>query len=41
MLGNAGDRAMGRLKFFDERKQYGFIVENGSNKDVFVHLDDI
>lgn len=31
----------GRLKFFDEAKNYGFIVMDEDNSDIFVHFDDI
>lgn len=27
----------GTVKFFNQRKGYGFIVDNESGKDVFVH----
>jgi cold shock protein len=27
----------GTLKFFNEKKGYGFIVDDNSGKDVFVH----
>lgn len=30
----------GRLKFFDEQKNYGFIVMDEDKSDIFVHLDD-
>lgn len=28
----------GTVKFFNESKGYGFIVEDGSNQEVFVHV---
>lgn len=31
----------GKLKFFDEQKNYGFIVMDGDKSDIFVHLDDL
>lgn len=35
----------GKVKFFNERKGYGFITSNESGKEIFVHvsglLDDI
>ncbi|CAD8096334.1 unnamed protein product [Paramecium sonneborni] len=31
----------GRLKFFDEQKNYGFIVMDEDKSDIFVHLDDL
>ncbi|CAD8200980.1 unnamed protein product [Paramecium octaurelia] len=31
----------GRLKFFDEQKNYGFIVMDDDKSDIFVHLDDL
>ena len=31
----------GRLKFFDEGKNYGFIVMDVDGKDLFVHYDDL
>lgn len=34
-------RYTGRLKFFDEAKNYGFIVMDEDNSDIFVHFDDI
>ena len=35
------ERYMGRLKFFDEVKNFGFIVMDGTDKDIFVHYDDL
>lgn len=32
---------MGSLKFFDENKNYGFIVMDDDNRDIFVHYDDL
>jgi hypothetical protein len=34
-------RYKGRLKFFDESKQYGFIVMDTDKSDIFVHYDDL
>ena len=28
----------GKVKFFNESKGFGFIVEDGSNKEFFVHV---
>lgn len=34
-------RYSGRLKFFDETKNYGFIVMDEDGSDIFVHFDDL
>ena len=34
-------RYQGRLKFFDEHKNYGFIVMDEEGSDIFVHFDDL
>lgn len=31
----------GIVKWFNERKGYGFISPNNGNKDVFVHVTDV
>ena len=31
----------GRLKFFDEAKNYGFIIMDEDGSDIFVHFDDL
>ena len=31
----------GRLKFFDETKNFGFIVMDNDRSDIFVHYDDL
>ncbi len=36
-----GRRYTGRLKFFDEGKNYGFIIMDDDSSDIFVHFDDI
>jgi CspA family cold shock protein len=33
--------ATGTVKWFDEKKGYGFIAPEGGEKDVFVHLSQI
>ena len=34
-------RFTGKLKFFDESKNYGFIIMDHNGKDIFIHYDDI
>lgn len=34
-------RCTGRLKFFDENKNYGFIIMDEDGSDIFVHYDDL
>lgn len=34
-------RYAGRLKFFDEVKNYGFIIMDDDGSDIFVHYDDL
>ncbi len=34
-------RFTGRLKFFDEGKNYGFLVMDSDGSDIFVHFDDL
>lgn len=31
----------GRLKFFDETKNFGFLVMDDDGSDIFVHYDDL
>jgi CspA family cold shock protein len=31
----------GKVKFFNERKGFGFIIEDGSNQDIFVHVSGL
>lgn len=31
----------GKVKFFNEAKGFGFIVEDGSNKEHFVHVSGL
>jgi len=34
-------RYTGRLKFFDENKNYGFLINDDDKSDIFVHYDDL
>ena len=34
-------RYTGKLKFFDETKNYGFIIMDDDGSDIFVHFDDL
>ena len=31
----------GKVKFFNERKGFGFIIEDGSNQDILVHVSGL
>jgi CspA family cold shock protein len=31
----------GKVKFFNESKGFGFIIDNDSNKEIFVHISEI
>jgi CspA family cold shock protein len=35
------ERLTGTVKWFDEKKGYGFIAREDGEKDVFVHFSDI
>ena len=41
ILENSRERFEGKLKFFDEQKNYGFIVMDKDESDAFVHFDDL
>lgn len=41
ILDESKERYAGRLKFFDETKNYGFIIMDGDGSDIFVHMDDL
>jgi len=40
ILEQTNNRFLGRLKFFDEAKGYGFIIMDDDNSDIFCHFDD-
>ena len=35
------ERTSGRVKWFNEKKGFGFIIMNESDEDIFVHYKDI
>ena len=41
ILDESLEKYTGRLKFFDEAKNYGFIIMDGDGSDIFVHMDDL
>ena len=41
MIEESTKRFTGRLKFFDETKNYGFIILDINGQDLFVHFDDL
>lgn len=41
ILEEGKQRYTGRLKFFDEHKNFGFIIMDDDGSDIFVHFDDL
>eukprot|EP01017_Pseudomicrothorax_dubius_P029060 TRINITY_DN3501_c0_g1_i7.p1 TRINITY_DN3501_c0_g1~~TRINITY_DN3501_c0_g1_i7.p1 ORF type:complete len:198 (+),score=56.46 TRINITY_DN3501_c0_g1_i7:467-1060(+) len=41
ILEESKERYSGKLKFFDEGKNYGFIIMDQDGSDIFVHFDDL
>ncbi|KAL4449176.1 hypothetical protein ABPG74_015558 [Tetrahymena malaccensis] len=41
VIESSKEKYKGTLKFFDQDKNYGFIVEDDSRTDIFVHFDDL
>ena len=41
ILDESRQRFTGRLKFFDEVKNFGFIIMDNDGGDIFVHYDDL
>lgn len=41
ILEESKDRFVGKLKFFDENKNYGFLIMEQDGSDIFVHYDDL
>lgn len=41
VISESQQRYTGKVKFFDETKNYGFIVNDSDGKDIFVHFDDL
>lgn len=41
ILDESNVRYTGTLKFFDENKNYGFIIMDEDQSDIFVHFDDL
>ena len=41
ILDEGKQRHFGKLKFFDENKNYGFIIMDEDGSDIFVHYDDL
>lgn len=40
ILEESNDRYLGTLKFFDEFKNFGFIIMDINNSEIFFHYDD-
>ena len=41
VLDQSKDRHIGRLKFYNEKKTFGFLVKESDNSDIFFHLSDM
>jgi len=41
ILSDNKDRYSGTLKFFDEKKKFGFLVMDKDGSDIFVHYEDL
>lgn len=41
ILDESKERLVGKFKFFNDEKNYGFIVKESDGKDIFVHFGDL
>lgn len=41
MSNNTGTPGTGKIKFFDMKKGFGFVIPDGGGDELFVHVSDV